>query len=250
MKRIIILFTFLLGFNFFSACDCVSNSLAENYNNNLIVAEITILNTYDNDIAKRIYKADVKFDKIFKGVPNKSTLTFSGLTGLSPEDLLGDACEFGLQKGDKYIIFLKNTEEIISTCTPHYRLDKNDADKNKISAAENFFSFLGKETVKNYSFESYFERDKDGKSSLSKIKNFNPKNNFAVYELLLNSDKKITRVNIISGFGDHDNEIAARIKKNFWIHPLNISGHKIRIALLYIPDYVENEDLDHISSEL
>lgn len=250
MKRIAILFTFLLGFNFLSACDCVSNSLAENYNNNLIVAEITILNTYDNDIAKRIYKVDVKFDKIYKGVPNKSTLTVSGLTGLSPEDLHGDACEFGLQKGDKYLIFLKNTEETISTCTPYYRLNKKDADINKISAAENLFLFLEKENVKNYIFRSYFENNKVGKSSLSKVKNFNPKNNFAVYELLLNSDKQVTRVDIISGFGDHDSEIATRIKENFWIHPLNISANKIRIALIYIPEYVKNENLDHISSEL
>lgn len=166
MKKIVILITFLLGFNFLSACDCVPTSLAENYNKNLIVAEITILKTHDNDLSKRMYKADVKFDKIFKGVPNGSTLTVSGLTGLSPEDLLGDACEVGLQKGDKYLIFLKNTEEIISTCTPHYRLDKKDASKSKITAAENLFSFLEKDPVNNISFKSYFEHNKDGKSSL------------------------------------------------------------------------------------
>ena len=250
MKRIVILIALLLGFNFLSACDCVVSSLAENYNNNLIVAEITILNTYNNDLAKRTYKADIKFDKIFKGVPNISTLTVSGLTGFSPEDLLGDACEFGLKKGDKYLIFLRSTEEIISTCTPHYRLDKKDAAKSKITATENLFSFLKKATVKNYSFKSYFENNKDGKSSLSRLKNFNPKNNFAVYELLLDSDKKVSTVNIISGFGDQDTAIANLIKKNFWIHPLKISGDKIRIALVYIPEYVKIKYRDHISSEL
>lgn len=250
MKKIVILITFLLGFNFLSACDCVPTSLAESYNNNLIVAKITILKTHDNDPAKRIYKADVKFDKIFKGVPNGSTLTVSGLTGLSPENLLGDACEVGLQKGDKYLIFLKNTEEIISTCTPHYRLDKKDASKSKIAAAENLFSFLGKDSVNNISFKSYFENNKDGKSTLSKVKNFHPKNNFAVYELLFNRDKEVAQVNIISGFGDHDNEIATLIKRNFWIHPLNISDSKVRIALIYIPEYVKNENIDHISSDL
>lgn len=250
MKRILILITILSGFNFLSACDCVFNSLAENYRVHFIVAQITILNTYGNNASERTYKADIKFDEIFKGVPNQSTLTVSGLTGVSLEGFRGDACEFGLKKGEKYLIFLKNTDETISSCTPHYILNNEKSTKSKITAAENLFAFLDKKTIENSEYASYFEENKDGKSSLSRLKNFKPKNNFAVYELVLNSDKKVATVNIISGFGDQDAEIANLIKKNFWIHPLKISGDKMRIAFVYIPEYVKIKYQDHISSDL
>lgn len=250
MKRILIVFAILFGFNFLSACDCLFTSLAENYRDHFIVAEVTILNIYGNNTSERTYKADIKFDKIFKGVPNNNTLTVRGLTGIPLEDFRGDACELGLKKGEKYLIFLKNTDDAISSCTPHYILDEESSTKSKITSAENLFSFLGQKPTENSEFVPYIEKNKNGKSSLSRLKNFNPKNNFAVYELLLNSDKKVTTVHIISGFGDHDNEITNLIKKNFWIHPLKTSGTKIRIAFVYIPEYVKIKYLDHISSDL
>lgn len=246
MKKILFLLITLFNFSFVFACECIYRNIPQSYYEADIVAEITVLNIYGNNTTERTYKADVKFEKFYKGHTDKITINVQGLIG----DFEGSACDLELKKGTKYLIFLDNDNVLpISSCTPHYKLNDDNAYQSKINAVESLFSFLKNTPLKNNIFTYYFE-EKSGKSSLSRLKKFSPKNNFAVYEVLLNDKKQIDKVNTISEFGDRDSKICELIKKNLKSNYSNYSGNKLMIVFFYIPEYLEIKYRDHITSEL
>ena len=247
MKKFLFLIVILFSINFISACDCEVNTLAQNYIKNAVAAEVTVLNTYGNNATERTYKADVKFEIFFKGSSDKNTLTIQGEIG----NIVGTACDLKLEKGKKYLIFLNNDNEIISACNAHYDLgNNNNSYQSKINALENLFSFLKNNTTKNDEFVFYFEKNRKGKSKISKLKNFAPKNNFAVYEVILNNEKQIEKVNIVSEFGDHDSKICELIKSNLVPNFSHNQGKRILISFIYIPEYIGIKYKDHITSDL
>ncbi|MBD8082102.1 hypothetical protein [Chryseobacterium caseinilyticum] len=246
MKKNLFVVFLLLSFNTILACDCLYTLLPKTYHKANIVAEITVLNIYGNDTKDRTYKAEVKFEKFFKGKTDKTTLNLSGNIGR----IDGSACDVEFKKGEKYIIFLNHDNEEISSCTPHYLLNRDNSYHSKISAAENLFAYLKNNTIQNDNFIFYFEKNKTGRSSISKLKNFKPKNNFAVYEIIFTDKNSIASVNIKSEFGDRDDVIAELIKKNIY-HPFAASeGKRSLITFVYIPEYVSINYRDYITSEL
>lgn len=235
----------MFSFNFMFGCSCIFTTLAKAYQQADVVAEITVLNVYGNNSVQKTYKADIKFEKFFKGKSNIKTLDVRGNIGNFP----GSSCQLSFQTKAKYLIFLSNNNEIVSLCTPHYILDDNSY-QSKINAVENLFSFLQANTTKDDEFLVYFEQNKKGKSSISKLKNFKPKNNFAVYEVILNSKNVIEKVKNISEFGDRDDKIAELIEKNLNRDLTAISNKRLLIALVYIPEYIPIKYRDYITSEL
>ncbi|MGI9650638.1 hypothetical protein [Chryseobacterium sp. RLHN22] len=244
MKKILLLII-LFSFNFTFACSCLFTTLSNAYHRADFVAEITVLNVYGNNATKNTYKADIKFERFFKGKSEIKTLDVAGNIG----NFSSTSCQLSLRANAKYLIFLNNNNKIVTSCTPHYILDDNSY-QSKISAVENLFSFLEKNTTKNDEFIFYFEKNKKGKSSISKLKNFKPKNNFAVYEITSNSKNVIGAVKNISEFGDRDNEIAKLIKKNLNRDLTEYLGKRILIAFVYIPEYIPIKYRDHVTSEL
>ncbi|MDO5615385.1 MAG: hypothetical protein Q4G16_04285, partial [Cruoricaptor ignavus] len=127
MKNIIITFLFLIfGVIEISACKCDSfGSIGEIYSNSDIIGEITILKIYQNNPKKRIYKADISFQNIYKGNEIK-TILVKGSIG----DIQTPACEIELKVGEKYLIYLIKGKDnyYVSACTPKFLIgNKSEA---------------------------------------------------------------------------------------------------------------------------
>lgn len=195
----------LLISTFSFACSCDYGTFGENFANNDFVAEIEILKTYDvnfkigND--NRFYKADIKILKLYKG-KLISSFILAGRVGKSD---IG-ACEIEVKKGDKFLVYLNSKNKyIMYYCSPRKYLNNEN-----INVERKALEFLIKKNISNsncfYSVGNHFE----------KFKSLNPKNDFAVYKLKINSKSKIESISVIQDFGmSKDSEIKNIIKTNF-----------------------------------
>ncbi|MDM1556656.1 MULTISPECIES: hypothetical protein [Chryseobacterium] len=78
MKKLSLFLFLLLGILKVSACKCVPSTLIENYLSANVVGVIKILKVYDENTEQRTYKADVEFEKVYKGT-KFTTLNVRGL---------------------------------------------------------------------------------------------------------------------------------------------------------------------------
>ncbi|MFP3834685.1 hypothetical protein [Chryseobacterium sp. SIMBA_028] len=196
------------------------NTLAENYLTADVAGVIKILKVYDEDPQQRTYKADVEFEKVYKGT-KFTTLNVRGLIGYASSG----ACEKDVQPHERYLVLLSgsNGSFSISSCSPMSRLN-NKPTKDEDSQLETLakaFSYLDKNKFKfiGSQFTYYYDETlgDNTKSELSKISNFNPKQPFAIYQVKINDSFKITEISPITSFGSKDKTIEAIMKKNLTI---------------------------------
>lgn len=244
MKKLLFFFFLVLNVVTLYACKCKTDPLAENYLAADVAGIIRIIKVYGENAEQRTYKADIKFEKIYKG-KKFQTLTVRGLIG----NPYSGACETDVQPGETYLILLNkyNGEYSISSCSPKYRFDM-EKEKATSEVLEKTFAYIDKNkfAFTGLQFATCFdELQKGNKSDLSAIKNFSPKNPFAIYKVKVNDYSKIEELTPVTTFGDKDQEIENILKRNMIVDTPMFFDHKpgeeFLILLLYLPDNINTK---------
>lgn len=245
MKKLLILSFILLSVINVSACKCVYETLAYNYQNSDFAGIIRILKVYDENTEKRTYKADIEIEKTYKGKAFK-TINVSGLIGNS----YSGACEINVLPDERYLIFLNkyNNTYSISSCTPKSKLE------NKPTKAENLqlknlseaftyidnnkFRFMGLQFTRCYD-----ETQTESRSDLSKISGFKPKQPFAIYKVKIDDTSKIQEITPVTTFGSKDSMIENILKTKMKVStPTSFWNANPKEGLLFLSYHKENID--------
>ncbi|UKB82952.1 hypothetical protein LF887_18330 [Chryseobacterium sp. MEBOG06] len=254
MKKISLFLFLLLSIIKVSACKCVTETLAKNYLDADVVGVIKILKVYGENTAQRTYKADVEFEKAYKGTTFK-TLNVRGLIGRSSSA----ACEIDVEPNDRYLIFLNKSGNgySISSCTPRSRLKKAHT-KNESSQLETLsevFSYLdkNKDKLKGLQFASYYDDSQSsGKSGLSKISGFKPKQPFAIYKVKINGLSRIKEMTPVISFGSKDKTIETALRRQIAVSAPIVSGNSVQkeflLLLFYHKENIKAQDKEMISN--
>ena len=256
MKKKILfsIFLFLSVVKIF-ACKCDSfGSIGENYSASDVIGEITVTKIYGNDLKNRTYKADISFDKIYKGQEVKSVVV-SGVLG----DIQSPACEFQIKVGEKYLIYLtKYDQEFqISACTPKFLIgNKNqNFEYSSINLQQKALEFLSK-NPQTLEFVFYFDDSvrRDSRSDLSKLDDkIKPDNQFAIYKLKVNEHSRIEEIFSVSEFGKIDEQIHLLMKKNFAVvkgFMEEIRNKEVLLLMFFVPENKGKEYKEIITNNL
>ncbi|MCS3531827.1 hypothetical protein [Chryseobacterium sp. JUb7] len=251
MKKLFLILILTIGLIKVSACKCVTKTLVENYLSADVVGVIKIIKVYDENDVERTHKADVEFEKIYKGERFK-TLNVRGLIG-NPSS---GACETSVKVGEEYLILLSkyNNSYGISSCSPKYRVNPKK-EKENLKALEKTFAYIDKNKFRFIGLEftsCYDELQKGDKSSLSGIKNFSPKNPFAIYKIKINDLSKIEKITPITTFGNKDKVIEKIMMNNMTVDIPGFAKNEsdeYLILLLYLKDNIDKKYGEVISSE-
>ncbi|AZA58421.1 hypothetical protein [Chryseobacterium shandongense] len=252
MKKLFSLLSLILCVITISACKCKTDPLAENYLAADVAGIITITKVYGENAEQRTYKADIKFEKIYKG-KEFQTLNVRGLIGNS----YSGACEIDVEPGETYLILLQkyNGKYSISACSPKYRFDM-EKEKATSEVLEKAFAYIDKNkfAFTGLEFTTCFdELQKGDKSELSAIKNFTPKNPFAIYKVKVDDHSKIKELTPVTTFGDKDQEIENILKRNMIVDiPMFFNQKPLEeflILLLCLPDNANTKYGEIISFE-
>lgn len=227
MKKIIILTLFLVSFTKIFACKCMGNSFAQQYLDSDIVALVTIEKTYGDKNVNRngmqmdSYSADLKFEKIYKGVEFK-TLNIFGTTVYASSG----ACEKLVKKGEKYLILLsKNNdgEYYVSSCNKMSEI----SDEKHVKEYEDIFNIIERNKAKSFfikfadyddASEDYNIQNYDVVNDFSKLNDKRLKNKFGIYKVEINNDGKILKITPIEKIGVNEEQIQKLMKENFTVY--------------------------------
>jgi len=221
MKKLSLLLFLLLSIIKVSACKCVVETLAQNYLSSDFVGIIKILKVYDQNTEQRTYKADIEFEKVYKGKTTFKTMNVRGLIGNS----YSGACEIDVQPNERYLIFLKSDSTYtISSCTPKSKLGNKPtkAEKSELKNLGKAFMYLDNNKFRfmGLQFTScYDETQTEHVSDLSKISRFKPKQPFAIYKVKIDDRSKIQEITPVTTFGSKDDTIENILKTNMIVSP-------------------------------
>lgn len=252
MKKLFSLLFLTLCIITISACKCKRDPLAENYLAADVAGIIRIMKVYGENTEQRTYKADIKFEKIYKGKEFK-ILHVRGLI----DNSYSGACEIDIKPGETYLILLNkyNGEYSISACSPKYRFDMKK-EKATAKALGKTFAYLDKNKSKfiGFKFTTCFdELQKGDRSDLSAIGDFSPKNPFAIYKVKINDLSKIEELTPLATFGDKDQEVETILRRNMIVEsPMFVNkepGKEFLILLLYMPDNIRTKYGEIINAE-
>lgn len=252
MKKLLSLLFLTLCIIAISACKCKRDPLAENYLAADVAGIIRIIKVYGENTEQRTYKADIKFEKIYKGKEFK-ILNVRGLIG----NPYSGACETDVKPGEIYLVLLNkyNGEYSISACSPTYSFDM-EKEKATAKALEKAFAYIDKNKYKFIGFEfttCFDELQKGDKSDLSAIKDFSPKNPFAIYKVKINNLSKIEELTPLTTFGNKDQEVENILKRNMIVDsPMFVNKEPAKeflILLLYMPDNMKTKYGEIINAE-
>lgn len=236
MKKLSLFFFLILSIIEVSACKCVINPFAENYLKADVAGVIKILKVYDEDEQQRTYKADVEFEKVYKGT-KFATLHIRGLIGKSSSA----ACEIDIEPNERYLVLLSGSgnKYTMTSCTPKSKLKdqptrvENEQLENLGKALayldNNKFKFMG------LKFASYYDEthEVNNKSDLSKINKFRPKQPFAIYKATVNELSRIEKISPIISFKSQDKTVEDIMKRKLTIElPMYRSDSKQKEYLL------------------
>jgi len=218
MKKLSLFLFLLLTIVKISACSCIGLTLSQTYQNSDVIGVIKILKVYGQNKERRMYKADIEFETIYKGKAFK-TIMVSGRIGKSRSA----ACEIDIKPKERYLIYLdekSGNDYFVSYCTPKTKLSNNAADEDK-SYFENLnktFSYIedNKSKYNDLQFADSYIIDPPGyRSNFYKISDFNPKQPFAIYKIKVNKSSEIQEATPIIGFGSEDERIGDILKTKF-----------------------------------
>lgn len=226
MKKFIFLILFLGTFIQLFGCRCVRESIAQSYLGADVVALVTIEKTYgekENNpegTGLRTYSADLKFEKIYKGIAFKTLNVFGSTSSLS-----SGACEKLVMKGEKYLIVLsKNKEGIyyVSSCSTMPQI----SDDKYLKEYENIFKVIEKNKADLYfpKFAQYEDMSEDYNHLTKQITNDFLKLNekrlrgkLGIYKVKINDDEKISEIIPIQKIGIKEKQIQELMQKNLRI---------------------------------
>jgi hypothetical protein len=244
MKKLSLLLFLLLSTIKVSACKCVYETLSQNYLNASIVGIIKIVRVYDENTEQRTYKADIEFEKVYKGTTTFKTMNVRGLIGNS----YSGACEVDVLPNERYLIFLNqsNNTYSISSCTLKSKLGNRPtkAEKSWLKNQEKVFTYLDNNKFRFMGLQftrCYDEFQTEYKSDLSKISGFKPKQPFAIYKVKINERSKIQEITPVTTFGSKDSTIEKILKTNMIVStPVSFWNPNPKEALLFLSYNKEN----------
>lgn len=226
MKKFIFLILFFGMFIQLFACRCVDESIAKRYLDADVVALVTIEKTYgekENDppaTGLRTYSADLKFEKIYKGIAFKTLNVFGSTSSLS-----SGACEKLVMKGEKYLIVLSKNKEglyYVSSCSTMPQI----SDDKFVKEYENIFKVIEENRADLYfpKFAQYEDMSEDYNHQKKQITNDFLKLNekrlrgkLGIYKVKINDDEKISEIVAIQKIGIKEKQIQELMKKNLRI---------------------------------
>ncbi len=226
-------FIYTIAFLFFSfvnlyACRCVHDNFSQAYLDSEIVALVSIQKTYgDEEIEKngmqmRMYQADLKFEKIYKGKEFK-TLNIFGTT----KHASSGACEKLVEKGEKYLIAISQGNDgryIISSCS---KVRQINSDIKYLEKIEETFEILEKNKSKfgENVFADYYDNSENynvkNKTATTDFSNLELKNakRLGIYKVSFDDEGKLIDIFEIDKIGKREKEIQKLMKKNLIIEP-------------------------------
>ncbi|WP_347217675.1 hypothetical protein [Chryseobacterium sp.] len=251
MKKLSLFLFLLLSFIKVSACKCVMNTFAENYLSADVVGVIKILKVYDENTEQRTYKADVEFEKVYKGT-KFTTLNVRGLIGQS----YSGACETQVTPDERYLVLLNgyNNNYTINSCSPMSRLNVQPTKDEDIQleTLSKAFSYLdeNKNILKGLKFVSHYDDSKamNSRSDLSKINHFKPKQLFAIYKITAREDSRIEKITPVTGFGSQEKAINNALKGRIIIGTKNSEQKEYLLLLFYHKENL-NSEFDEVISK-
>jgi len=225
MKKLILLTLILAAVTKIFACRCVNESIAQEYLDADVVALITIGKTYgdrDSHIMQggRLYSADVKVEKIYKGNEFKMLHAFGTTTSAS-----SGACERLLEKGESYLVLLsknKDGEYYVSSCSTMPQI----SDDKYLEEYENIFKILDKNKSKLQfpKFAQYKDLSEDYNYTTRQITNDFLKlqtkqlhGKLVIYKVKINDKGNISSITSIEKIGIKEKQIQELMKKNLRI---------------------------------
>jgi hypothetical protein len=209
-----------------SACKCMRGSIAQNYLDAEIVALVTIEKTYGDkesnvQLGGRLYSADLKFEKIYKGIAFKTLNVFGTTTYAS-----SGACEKLIEKGEKYLILLSKNKDgfyYVSSCSTMPRISDDKFVKNY----ERIFNIIEKNKSKLHFSkfaqyedlsEEYDNQKKQIINDFLKLDNKVLVGKLGIYKVKINNDGKISEVKAIQKIGIKEKLIQELMKKNLSVY--------------------------------
>lgn len=247
MKIIFSLLFILFSFSKISACSCEKNNFARNYREASVAAIITIKKIYGDSVENykgidiNYYKAEIKFDKIYKGEKFQE-LHVLGKTYFASST----SHEILIKPGEKYIIMLKKNEKGeygVSACSAIYQLSTDHLKlKEEVKHYNYIFASFEKHKtelsdfkfIDNFDTSKRFNNDKKiMDSDFRNLGKYNLKNKIAVYKVKINEKNKITSISPIIKAGYKDQEIEKIVKRNFYVDD-SLIDYKIKTYLIYI----------------
>lgn len=233
-----LLTTFLFSEIF--ACSCEKGNFANYYKTADIVAIVTVTKKYGDytDKSKLIelnyYKAELKFNKIYKGE------RFEELTALGSTTYTNSAgCEISLTVGNKYLIMLRKNADgkyYINACSAIFNINTQKSQSATIKHFDYIFDCFKKHKKALSEFEfanfgNYSSLIDESKFTKQDIKIL--KNKIAVYKVSIDNSNKITAINPIIKVGYKDKKIEKIIKEHFSIDN-SLINYQTNTYLIYI----------------
>ena len=223
-KQTFLIFTFLIFTSLrIYSCECVEfSTFVKSFENSQFIAEITILDTYVNEIKKEKY-AQIKINKLYKG-KRINRIKFGSSEYIS-------SCDTRVEKGMRLIVYLKeyNNEFSISTCNRIIHPNNIENEKKILKkAAENNENYINGITLLTEEPLQYFY-------IMNAEEKFKFENRNAIYEVLLNFNNQVLNIKPIIGFSNYNlnEEIILNLKSIKWEkekHSLENTKHLIEVS--------------------
>lgn len=262
MKNSILLFILVFCSIKTWACSCIFENIAQEYMDADFAGIVSIKKTYDNknvDVAKDFqrsaYKADLAFEKIYKGNEFDALNIYGRINVTDGNSLFVGGCNLYVEKGEKYLVILKknqNNEYWASLCSRIIYLSSEQNplmdESEKINSYSNLFSEIEKhkEQFSTLKFVNLYDKtlklnNKTNKleSDFKKLKIGNPSDKTGFYKVTLNDEMKIDHIVTIKKVGTRDEEIEKIIMKNLSRVQSGYSENKPKelLLLLYFQDF-------------
>jgi hypothetical protein len=208
MKKILQIILYLITIEAF-ACDCTSPYLPEKFVRADFVANVTIIKVYPNKKNESGYKADIKIDKLFKGEKLKSIY----ISGRS-DRTLGSSCDIFIPENTKLIVYATKNKEGnygIGMCSGYVYLNSKNIhyEKRELEILKKL-----KSKKKNKYSESIYREKGTLFNSLEQFKGIKLDKSFALFEIIFDSENRIQKINLISGFGNSIDKKLTEILRN------------------------------------
>lgn len=262
MKNSILLFILIFCSIKTWACSCIFENIAQEYMEADFVGIVSIKKTYNNktvelakDFQRSTYKADLAFEKIYKGNEFDVLNIYGKANVTDDEPLLFGGCDLYVEKGEKYLVILKknqNNEYWASMCSRVIYLSSEQnplSDESEIiNSYSNLFSGIEKykEQFSTLKFVNLYDKTlrlnhKTNKleSDFTKLKIGDPSDKIGFYKVILNDKMKIDHIVPIKKVGTRDEEIEEIIMKNLSFPQYAYSKNKPEelLILLYFQDF-------------
>ena len=255
-NRIFILILILCSLKIFG-CSCIFENIAQDYLDADFVGIVTVKKTYDtqniqfkNNFKRSTYKAELVFEKIYKGT-EFNVLNIYGKANIENEnDFFVGSCDLYIEKGEKYLVILnknKNNEFWVSLCSRVIPLSSEENnttdDLEKINSYSNLFSNIekfkdsfSKLKFVNFSHKTLKSNDitNELETDFTKLNINKPNEKVGFYKIVLNNNLKISKIIPIKKIGVKDKEIENIIKKNLSLDKYSYPHYNSKEYLLLL----------------